>query len=181
MVNQYVGEIKMAAFNFAPAGWALCAGQILPIQQYAALFSLLGTQYGGNGSTNFGLPDLQGRANGGVGPNLYTSQGMKTGTENVTITSNTYPLHTHAFAVNSAAGNLTAPANNYLAGVLPLPPPPPRPPGNLYTAAQGARLQPLNPAAISTAPGGNQPHENMMPYLVMNYIIALVGVFPPRS
>jgi microcystin-dependent protein len=182
MVQQYLGEIKMAGFNFAPVGWALAQGQIMSITQNTALFSLFGAMYGGNGTTNFGLPDLQGRAAAQVGPNLYTAQGAKTGTETETLTTTQYPLHTHAFNVNSANGTATAPLNNYLAAVIPpSPPPPPKPPGQLFTPAQGATLQPLNPAVVSLYPGGSQPHENMMPFLVMNYIVALTGVFPPRG
>jgi microcystin-dependent protein len=182
MVQQYLGEIKMAGFNFAPVGWALAAGQIMGIQQNAALFALFGTMYGGNGTTNFGLPDLQGRASAQVGPSLYTVQGMKTGTETESLTLSQYPLHNHNFKVNSGNGTATAPLNNYLAAFIPpSPPPPPHPPGQLFTPAQGAALQPLNPSVVSYYQGGSQPHENMMPYLVMNYIVAMTGVFPARG
>jgi microcystin-dependent protein len=182
MVQQYVGEIKMAGFNFAPVGWALAQGQTLAISQNAALFSLFGTMYGGNGTSTFQLPDLQGRAAGGVGPNLYTTQGEKTGTETETLTLQQYPAHAHPFNVNAGNGTDTAALNNYLAAIIPpSPPPPPKPPGKLFTPAQGAALQPLNPAVVGNYAGGSQPHVNMMPYLVMNYIVALTGVFPPRS
>jgi microcystin-dependent protein len=181
-VNQYLGEIKMAGFNFAPTGWALAQGQIMSIQQNTALFALLGTMYGGNGQTNFGLPDLRGRAGGQVGPNLFTSQGELLGVESVTINSQQYPAHSHPLNVNNGAGTATAPAGNYMAAFVPAaPPPPPRPPGNVFTAAQGAQLQPLNPLAVSMLNGADLPHDNMMPYLVMNYIISLTGIFPPRG
>jgi len=186
MVDQYLGEIKMTGFNFAPIGWAQCQGQIVSIQQYAALFSLYGTMYGGNGSTNFGWPDLQGRAAGHVGPSLYTVQGQKLGTETVTIGLPQYPGHSHLFNVNSGTGTAAAAKNNFLAGTAAPPSPPPAPPAPpLYTAAQGAALQPLNNTGqspvIGFAAGGSQPHENMMPFLAMNYILAITGVFPARS
>ena len=177
MVDQYLGEIKLAGYNFAPVGWALCAGQIVSISQYSALFSLLGTMYGGNGTSSFGLPDLQGRAAGHVGPNLYTNQGMKLGTETVTIQPTQYPAHNHSFNVNATAGTAPAPnGTNFLASTAST---------NLYVPAQGAALQPLynGPTApvIGVAQGGSQPHENMQPYLTMNYCIALSGVYPARS
>jgi microcystin-dependent protein len=182
VVQQYLGEIKMAGFNFAPTGWALAQGQIVGVSQYAALFSLFGTMYGGNGTTNFGLPDLQGRAAGQVGQNLYTVQGMKIGTETEQLTIAQYPLHTHSFNVNSGNGVATAPATNYLAAfVPPSPPPPPHPPGQAFTPAQGATPQALNPSVIGYYQGGSQPHQNMMPYLVMNYFVALIGVYPTRG
>jgi microcystin-dependent protein len=183
MVEQYVGEIKLVGFNFAPYQWAQCAGQILPLSQNVALFSLLGTMYGGNGTSNFALPDLRGRAAGQVGPNLYTTQGEQIGTEGVNINSTTYPAHTHLMNVSTGNGTATAPNGvNYLAAIIPpSPPPPPKPPGNLFTNAAGAQRQPINPLAVGMNNAGNQPHENRMPYLAMTYCIALQGVFPPRS
>jgi microcystin-dependent protein len=180
MVDQYIGEIKLLGFNFAPIGWALCQGQILPISQNAALFSLLGTMYGGNGQQNFALPDLQGRAAGHVGPSLYTPQGLKTGTETVTVQLPQYPQHTHSFNVNSDPGNEVYPTGRVLATPHATPPNGP----NIYTIAQGAQLQPLNttgtPPTLAPYVGGNQPHENMMPFLVMTYAIAMTGIFPAR-
>ena len=180
MVDQYLGEIKLLGFNFAPSGWALCQGQILPISQNAALFSLLGTMYGGNGQQNFALPDLQGRAAGHVGPSLYTPQGLKTGTETVTVQLPQYPQHTHSFNVNSGPGNESLPINNVLA----TPHSASSATANIYTQAQGAPLQSLNttgtPPALAPYVGGNQPHENMMPFLVMTYAIAMTGIFPAR-
>src|SRR5579859_3905357 len=167
MVDQYVGEIKLVGFNFAPIGWAQCAGQIMAISQNAALFSLFGTMYGGNGTSNFGLPDLQGRAAGHVGSTLYTSQGMKLGTESVAVQLTQYPAHSHSFKVNSAAGTSPSPsASNYLASTAST---------ALYVAAQGAALQPLYNVpptpVIGFAAGGSQPHENMQPYLAMTYCV----------
>ena len=175
MVNQFLGEIKLFGGNFAIRGWALAAGQTLAISQNAALFSLLGTQYGGNGTTNFQLPDLQGRAAGQVGPNTYQVQGTKLGTEAVGLTLQNYPAHGHPFAVN-ATQNAGAPANNFLASS--------KAPAQIYVNAPGAALQPLNNSAtpaIGMAAGGSQPHENMMPYLAMTYLIALQGDFPSRN
>jgi microcystin-dependent protein len=181
MVEQYLGEIKLVAFNFAPVGWAMCAGQIIPLQQNTALFSLLGTMYGGNGTTNFGLPDLRGRAAGHVGQNLYTTQGMMVGSEGVTITSQEYPLHNHSYNVNGTAGTEPSPTNSSFLATATAG-------HNLYVAAQGAALQPLfngspppNPATIGFAPGGSQPHENMQPFEVLTYVIALSGQYPPRG
>jgi microcystin-dependent protein len=178
MVDQYMGEIKLVGFNFAPIGWAECQGQIVSIQQYAALFALYGTMYGGNGTTNFGWPDLQGRAAGHVGPSLYTVQGMKLGTETVTINSTTYPIHNHSVQVNAAGANTSGASAHYLATTSPNT-------NLLYAAAQGAPMQPLYNQSpqpvISVASGGSQPHENMMPFLTMNYVLAISGQFPSRG
>ena len=177
MVQQFLGEIKLVGFNFAPIEWAICAGQIVPIAQNPSLFSLLGTMYGGNGTTNFGLPDLQGRAAGHVGPNLYTQQGTKLGTETVALAGTQYPAHTHNFNVGPS-GSTDAPLGNFLSTVTPNT-------GTaglqIYTPASGATLLPLNPAIVGPSGGPPQPHENMMPFLVMTYVIALSGVFPSRG
>ena len=175
MVNQLLGEIKLFGGNFAINGWATCSGQLMPIAQNTALFSLLGTQYGGNGQTNFALPDLRGRAAGQVGPSTYTAQGEVLGTETVNLTPGNYPIHNHAFAANSTGG-AALPAGNFAASVNGA--------GQIYTNAAGAALQPLNNGAspvIGMAPGGSVPHENMMPFLVMTYLIAMTGVFPSRN
>jgi microcystin-dependent protein len=180
MVQQFLGEIKLVGFNFAPQQWALCAGQTMPVNQNGALFALLGAMYGGDGATTFCLPDLQGRAIGGVGPNLYTTQGMKLGTETVSIGSTQYPAHNHMVNANGTAPTTALPTGHFLSTTGPSSAPP-----NLYTTAQGATLQPLNnqgnTPVIGVAPGGSQPHENMMPFLTMTYIIALYGVFPSRG
>jgi len=172
MVDQYLGEIKLVGFNFAPTGWAQCNGQIVSIQQFSALFALLGTMYGGNGSSNFGFPDLQGRAAGHVGPNLYTAQGQKLGTETVALNTTEYPAHSHTFNAGGTGAD-TAPLGNYLSTVVPS--------LQIYTPASGATLQPLNPAIIGPNTAGSQPHENMMPFLAMTYVLALQGVFPTRG
>jgi microcystin-dependent protein len=175
MVNQYLGEIKLFGGNFAISGWAMAAGQLLAISQNSALFSLLGTQYGGNGTSNFALPDLQGRAAGQVGPNTYQVQGTKLGTETVALSLQNYPAHNHTFAANTAPTS-GAPAGNYLASATGA--------AQLYVNAAGATQQPLNNGAtpvIGMAPGGSVPHENMMPFLAMTYLIAMQGVFPARN
>jgi microcystin-dependent protein len=176
MSNPFLGEIKLVGFNFAPVGWAQCAGQIISVSQNSALFSLLGTQFGGDGQSTFALPDLQGRAAGQVGPTLYTVMGLKTGTEAVSVTLPEYPAHSHPFNVNATEAMSATVSNGFLATTNS---------PTLYVAAQGAALQPLNNSAnnpvIGVAPGGSQPHENMMPFLVMNYIIALQGAFPARG
>ncbi|HLY64688.1 MAG TPA: tail fiber protein [Chloroflexota bacterium] len=176
MVNQFLGEIKLFGGNFAISGWAQCTGQLISIQQNTALFSLLGTMYGGNGTSNFGLPDLQGRAAGQVGPNTYQVQGMKLGAENVSLTQQNYPSHSHTFAANGTPVSGTAPANNFLAGATGT--------SQIYVTAQGATAQPLNNGAtpeIGMAPGGSVAHQNMQPYLAMTYLIAMQGVFPSRN
>jgi microcystin-dependent protein len=177
MVQQFLGEIKLVGFGFAPIEWAMCTGQIVSIQQNPSLFSLLGTMYGGNGTTNFGLPDLQGRAAGHVGPSLYTQQGEKLGTETVTLAGTQYPLHTHNFNVGPS-GSTDTPLGNFLSTVAPNT-------GTaglqIYTPAAGATSQPLNPAIVGPSGGPPLPHENMMPFLAMNYVIALLGVFPSRG
>jgi len=173
MVDNFLGEIKLVGFNFAPQGWQFAAGQILPISQYAALFALLGTYYGGNGVQNFALPDLRGRTP--LGMSSTTPIGEVTGTETVTLLSTQYPSHNHAFSVNTTGG-LGLPTGNFLASVGATTPPTQ---GHIYTT--GAANQPLNPAALTTYPGQSQPHANMQPYLVMNHVIALTGIFPSRN
>jgi microcystin-dependent protein len=176
MSDQYLGEIRPTAFNYAPMGWALCQGQILPISTYSALFSLLGTNFGGDGRTTFGLPDLRGRVGIGVGNGIGLSSyetGQIGGSENVTLTSVQMPVHTHLpNATSNPGGN-------------------PSPEGSIWsqendgqgTSYYGYAAPPANtmlpPWDLDPA-GGNQPMSIMQPYLVLNYIIALQGIFPPR-
>jgi microcystin-dependent protein len=169
MSDPFLGEIRLFPWNFAPVGWALCDGAILGIAQNTALFSLLGTMYGGNGTTNFQLPDLRGRAATHVGNNF--SQGEQDGQEQVTLTIATMPSHQHTFFGTSAAANSKTPGGNTLttdsvAG------------DNFY----GPDTKPfaINPQSISQM-GGNQPHNNLQPFLVLNYCIALQGIFPSRN
>jgi len=172
MADPFVGEIRMFAGNFAPRGWALCDGQLLSVSQNDALFSLLGTVYGGDGRTTFGLPDLRGRipVHAGQGPGLSQRRlGEKGGQEQVTLNVNEWPSHTHAFRASKAIG---AKAN---------------PTGQVVAAGPSVKLftqSPPNAYLASTAltsVGGGQPHSNVMPFLGINFIIALVGVYPSRT
>jgi microcystin-dependent protein len=169
MSEPFLGEIRNFGFTFAPRGWALCQGQLLSIQQNSALFSLLGTQYGGDGVTTFGLPDLRGRVSMGFGqgPGLSNrTQGEVAGTETVTLTSNQLPGHSHTVAAASAATS-----KNPAAAV-----PAFTSAGSSYgTSADLA----MSPNMIGPVPG-NQPHDNLQPYLVTNWCIAMEGIFPSR-
>lgn len=172
MSDPFLGTIRLVAFNFAPVGWALCQGQTLPIQENTALFSLLGTYFGGDGVNTFGLPDLRGRVavSQGQGPGLSNyGQGQPGGAETVTLAGSNAPTHTHTMM---AAATVTTPD--------------PGPSAVLGTPAAAVRLYgsgaatPL--AGNSIAPfGSSVPHENRQPYLALNYIIALNGIFPSRS
>ncbi|PTS81560.1 phage tail protein [Sphingomonas sp. HMWF008] len=178
MSQPFIGEIRAFGFGFAPKRWALCNGQLLSIQQNQALFSLLGTFYGGNGVTNFALPDLRGRAGltfgQGAGLSTYVI-GEPTGTENVTLLSTQIPQHNHIWAASGSLGNQPSPAAGFLAGGQ-------IPNGTLVPnfAAAGGATVPLA-ANTLTATGNSQGHNNMQPYLVLNYCIALQGIFPSRN
>ena len=167
MAEPFLGQIMLFAGNFAPAGWAFCNGQLLSIQQNTALFSILGTTYGGNGQTTFALPDLRGRApiHFGQGPGLSSySLGQIAGVETVTLNVTQLPAHQHAQPASNAEQDTNRPNNAVPAR------------GGVYAASgDGSALDP------STAVGGNQPHENRPPYLAMNYVIALQGIFPSRN
>jgi microcystin-dependent protein len=165
MAEPFLSEIRIFSFNFAPKGWALCNGQFLPINQNQALFSLLGTTYGGNGQTTFALPDLRGRVPTHEGDGL--TLGEKAGASAVTITQQTMPAHTHFINASATDANTTAPVGHILA----------RDVNNPYRPPADGSLIALNPAMI-TSVGGSQPHENMMPYLTLNFCIALQGIFP---
>ncbi len=175
MSDPFIAEIRITPFNFAPRGWAMCDGQLLAISQNTALFSLLGTNYGGNGVSTFGLPNLQGRAplHQGQGPGLSLRVlGEEGGVETTTLIATEMPLHTHGVRGQTAGGNRADPAGNVWAS-----------PG----ATRGLRA--YNPApgsggamastAISIT-GSGQPHNNLMPYLTLNFVIALQGVYPQR-
>jgi microcystin-dependent protein len=166
MSTPYIGEIRMFAGNFAPNGWMLCQGQVLPISQYDTLFQLIGTTYGGDGHTTFALPDLQGRIPVHPGPGF--TLGEKTGTETVTLNLNQLPAHTHTATGQSGAGDQGSPAGNTWAQ------------STLNQFSNAAADATMNPASIQAA-GGSQPHENRMPYLAINFIIALFGVFPTQN
>ena len=173
MADPFVAEIRIFPFNFAPKGWAWCDGQILPISQNTALFSLLGTNYGGNGTSNFALPDLQGRApmHPGQGPGLSLHDlGESGGTETVTLLESEMPSHSHALSASAGPANLQAPASDRVLG---------RANNTVYRDTPDT-LVPLAAEALAPA-GGDQPHNNMQPYLTFYFNIALQGVFPPRG
>ncbi|TFB75339.1 phage tail protein [Cryobacterium glaciale] len=175
MSDPFVGEIRIVPFNFAPKNWALCNGQLLPLSQNIALFSLLGTTYGGNGSSTFALPDLQGSIpmHQAQGPGLSWRQlGEKAGDDSVTLTEAQMPAHTHTIQATAAAGTVNSPSNAIWAE-----PRYGRSTEKAYAASAGVTM---SPAALSTA-GSSQPHNNLPPYLVVNFIIALQGIFPPRQ
>jgi microcystin-dependent protein len=163
-MQPFMGQIMIVSFNFAPKGWALCNGQLLPINQNQALFSLLGTTYGGDGRVNFALPNLQGKVPNGVGGGF--TLGQTAGTTTVTINQSTMPAHNHIWGASSTAATGGSPAGTILAGA------------NAYTPTPLDAV--LAPATVSNV-GGSQPHNNMMPYLVLNYCIALQGVFPSQN
>lgn len=172
MANPYVGEIRLFAGNFAPNGWALCQGQLMAIAENIVLFQLIGTTYGGDGQNTFALPDLSGRVpvHQGQGPGLSPRViGEKGGTETVTLTAAQMPAHSHTLVASSAAAQAAAgPSGSVLAATS----------VNLYdtnpptTAMAGAAIGPA---------GGSQPHENRAPFVAMNYIISLFGIFPSQS
>jgi microcystin-dependent protein len=166
MSEPFLSEIKIVSFNFPPKGWALCNGQLLPINQNQALFALLGTTYGGNGQTNFALPNLRGRVPIHMG-NGHT-QGEAAGSTSVTVNIQQLPTHIHGLQGSSnPSGTTSDPTNAFLAPV-----------NGGYGPA--SNLTTLNAQTI-TSVGGSQPHNNMMPYLVLNFIIALQGIFPSRN
>lgn len=178
MSNPFVGEIRCFGFNFAPIGWALCDGQFLSISQNTALFSLLGTQFGGNGTSNFALPNLQGNVpmGQGNGPAGNTVMGDVLGSSTLTLTSNQMPIHNHTIisqvvAPGGAAEHAATPTSGLSIG--------PSNPDGLYKTSPTINAT-FSPAAIG-ATGGSQPHDNMQPYLTLNFCIALQGVFPARA
>jgi microcystin-dependent protein len=166
----YIGEIRMAGFNFAPVDWALCNGQLLPISDYDALFNLIGTTYGGDGQTTFALPNLQSRipfhAGSKAGNDLIL--GQLSGTETVTLTTSQLPAHTHILAASSASGTRPSPAGGVWAA------------STLGEFSMGASAHTMDPSTV-VAMGGGQPHDNMPPFLVINFIIALFGIFPSQG
>lgn len=170
MSDPYIGEVKFVAFNFAPKGYALCNGQILPINQNQALFSILGTVFGGNGQTNFALPNLQGRVPVHPGANGI-NQGTVGGEQNHTLTINEMPTHNHFMMASNQPSSIGSPAGNYL---------PTNTTGEQSYASPNTPTGTMAGNEIGTM-GGSQAHSNMQPYLVINAIIALVGLFPPRN
>ena len=174
MADPFVAEIRIFPFNFAPRGWAWCDGQLLPLSQNTALFSLLGTTYGGTGKSNFALPDLQGRApmHPGQGPGLSLHDlGETGGSETVTLLESEIPAHSHALMCQGAPGDSATPVGNAYARVIGATP---------YLPPAGAPLVSMAPEALAPA-GGDQPHNNLQPFLTFYFCIALQGVFPPRG
>jgi microcystin-dependent protein len=173
MTDQFVAEIRIFPYNFAPRGWAFCNGQLLPVSQNTALFSLLGTMYGGDGKSTFALPNLQGcvPVQQGQGPGLSQRwQGESSGSDAVTLIQSEIPAHTHTLRGNTAVGDSPLPGANV----------PARPASTqVYQSTTNANLVPMAPQGLLPA-GGSQPHNNLMPYLVLNFNIALQGIFPPR-
>jgi microcystin-dependent protein len=169
MAQPYVGEIRMFAGNFAPAGWAFCNGQLMAIAENDTLFNLIGTTYGGDGQETFALPDLQGRVplHWGTGSGLSTYViGESLGVEQVTLTINQIPAHNHLVNATSSAGTQSSPADNLLAASTAV---------ALYNS--NAPNQSLYPGSLQTA-GGSQPHDNMQPFLCLSFIISLFGIYP---
>lgn len=177
MSDPFLAEIRVFGFNFAPTGWAQCNGQLLPISQNTALFSLLGTMYGGDGRTTFALPDLQGMAaidaGQGAGLSSYVP-GQSGGEPAVTLLVSEIPTHQHAASALAGNGDQSSPQNTAWAQAGTG-----RQSASIYTANTGSNV-PLNPQAFAPA-GGSQPHNNMPPYLTLNFCIALQGIYPTRS
>lgn len=167
MSSPFVGEIRMFAGNFAPVGWAFCNGAVLPIDQNDALFNLIGTTYGGDGQSTFALPNLQSRVPVHVGPGF--AQGQSGGVETVTLTTSQIPAHSHVPQANSGAGTSNTPVGNVWAN---------------WTGAQfnnvNAPATPMNAGVLGSA-GGSQPHDNMVPFLSVNFILSLFGIFPSQT
>lgn len=167
MAQPYVGEIRIFAGNFAPAGWMFCDGQLLPISENETLFNLIGTTYGGDGQNTFALPDLRGRIPIHMGNGFTLAESG--GTETVTLTVSQIPAHSHVPLCNSAAGSSDTPSNNFWAAATGA--------TNYDNSAPGLAMA---PATIGSA-GGSQPHDNMVPFLGLNFIISLFGIFPSQS
>ncbi len=165
MAEPFLSEIRMMSFGFPPKGWALCDGQLLPINQNQGLFSLLGTTYGGDGRVNFGLPDLRGRAALSFGDGL--TLGERGGEQAHTLSISEIPTHTHTLMANSTNGNAAPPTGNVLGSAL-----------NVY--AQPTNLIALSPSMVANV-GGSQAHLNMQPFLVISFCIALQGIFPSQT
>ncbi|MBZ5507914.1 MAG: tail fiber protein [Acidobacteriia bacterium] len=167
MSSPFIGEIRMFAGNFAPVGWAFCNGALIPISENDALFNLIGTTYGGDGQETFALPNLQSRIPVHVGPGF--ALGQSGGTESVTLTTSQIPAHSHVPQCNSGTGNLLVPTG----GVWAQP----------TTGTDYSDVAPslnMDPAALQSS-GGSQPHDNMVPFLVVNFILSLFGVFPSQT
>lgn len=164
MADPFIGEVKLVGFNFAPIGWAFCDGSLLPISQFDAFFALIGTIYGGDGQTVFGLPDLRGRVP--IHQSNINPIGSLFGTESSILTSSQMPIHGHQMHVSSARSNASGPIGNYLSAAST---------ANLYGSSGDVTMN------TSSLTGGGQPHENRQPFTTINYIIALEGIFPSQG
>jgi microcystin-dependent protein len=167
MSSPFIGEIRMFAGNFAPAGWAFCNGALIPISENDALFNLIGTTYGGDGQSTFALPNLQSRVPVHVGPGF--ALGQSGGTETVTLTTSQIPQHSHVPQDLNGPGNQQSPANGVWASPSS---------GTIYSDVAPSLV--MDPAALGSA-GGSQPHDNMIPFLVVNFILSLFGIFPSQT
>jgi microcystin-dependent protein len=168
----YVGQVMLVGFNYAPVGWAVCDGSLLPISQYDVLYSLLGTTYGGDGVTTFALPDLRGRVPVGMGQGAGLGSyilGQQGGSEQVTIIPQTYPAHSHTLTGSSATGSANSPANAVLASGQ-----------TVYVNSPTYNAQ-LAPNACTTAVGNSEPHENRQPFVALNWVIATQGIYPSST
>jgi len=172
-MTSYVGQIICVGFNFAPVGWAFCDGSIVSIAEYAVLYNLIGTTYGGDGVSTFGLPDLRGRTPIGTGQLSGGGNyvlGQPGGAEQVNVTVAQYPNHTHPLVATGNSGNANAPAGAYLASGQ-----------QIYTANTPLAADALAPSSVSPSPGNNLPHENRQPFVTCNWIISLYGIYPSQS
>jgi microcystin-dependent protein len=167
MAEPFLGEIRIMSFNFPPKGWALCNGQLLPINQNQPLFALFGTTYGGDGRTTFALPNLQGQSPIHIGGGF--SQGQTGGEQNHTLSSAEMPAHAHVAQGTTSNADQPIPTGNLLGAA-----------NNMYTGANAGNLTPLDPSSISPL-GGSQAHQNMQPYLTLSFCVALQGIFPAQN
>ena len=167
MGSPFLGELKLVSFNFAPKSWSMCNGQLLPINQNQALFSLMGTYYGGNGQTTFALPDLRGRTP--ISQGTANTIGSRAGTETVTLTQSSVPAHTHFATAIANNANATSASGNYLSATTGV---------GIYNAVHN--LVQMDPGTTSNI-GGSQAHSNQQPYLVMTWVISLQGIFPSQN
>lgn len=170
MSQSYVGEVRLVGFSFAPAGWAICQGQLISISQNSTLFNLIGTTYGGDGQNTFGLPNLLGRIpihQGSNGTSTYVP-GQLAGQENVTVTVPQYPAHTHSLMASSNQSTSNSPGNNVVGSGL-----------TVYTSEPPVNA--MNSAMVGNSAGVNLPHNNVQPYQALNWVISLYGVYPSQN
>lgn len=171
MSNNFVGEVRLVGFNYAPYGWNICNGQIVPISNYETLYSLIGTTYGGDGQQTFALPNLQGRVTVHQGQLLGGSNyviGQMSGTEDVTITSGTYPNHTHPFIPSTNPASTATPGGNTVGSEI-----------KMYDS--GAPASAMSSTMIGLSQGNSLPHSNMQPYVALNWVIAFYGIYPSQG